>query len=1267
MNNPTYQGALIKLLMDIQRLKSLYWMKTKETKIIEAYMKNAINLEEKLVNSYKKNPYELTNFAGNAKFIKAISKQMSFLKKLMNNFSGQDTKFDSHYKHVTSLIHTYKKELDIPPLLLNINNRDFGSYKDLLRKREVIMRAINRQLDMLQREVVDIYKREKVTYDPKIFLHTNPMLVNLLGQKEVINRALVTLPMTVELTISELETCLTLSEKDVKECVRQRKIKGNNQDEKLKNTGKLINYLEHKEQLEKNNSKINMALRELYELQREITKGTQLSEAIRQAQMREAARISAFGKFAQSKINLKYQNRDLGKQLYYMQGVANQNNPLMLGGQPDAQDIAKLGHYNNMLITAHEVRSRNVDAYNQLKLQYANQIRKRIGRGETRSMDSLLREVFGQDIYQYVMQELRTCAQLPLDEIKNVGHGKLFAVVDKPLTPALPLLPGMGPGMRMPGMSPGMETGIGMGPGMGMPGMSPGMGMPGMGPGMGMPGMGMPGMGMPGMGTGMGMPGMETGMGTGMVLEGGKKKKTRKKSKKSMKVEATVKIRKPAILRDTLKNVVSDKLQEQNVRFAIFQNMTKKLEALFGPTSEQYDFIKSVVNNATTDYKTEIMKRYYGNMAKIENEFLKIDVCSNNIKDKLYKYVNIFPSFDVLCQIVQTFRLDISSLKVNCMGDCLNQLLDCSYTRAYGLKQFKEKLYKHLKELYMGNIYLMEALKKSTNSDATKLKTGANLQQLVLKLLTIYKDDIKKETTSQVVEQYLINILDKTISIVTTDANFSIENLVKVFDTLVSSTITYCSKDDDALRVEISDSKNKTSNGIYGLKSGMEKYRRYIENIYVPTMKGFNDVEEKGTILEAAIGNLTNRVNAEEKKKLNNILNTMNNTARENNVVGETLGASVSAINNYMINYVDIFKQDGVSNYVNKLDERYIPIIIICQKLQKFLISLNIIGLVILKNDVVRLTASPGLFNEDILTYKFKVDYWDMQKLTNLHNQAMQYKLQFDALKSNIQNCHRRCKQVKDEFNHMMNKMSHDDYTNCTNQIQNDNRKLVANNLLRKNLSKLQQTVPEEAQQKNIQRLYQNALQIKADKMTLSANLTNKINDVRNLLGSVKICYNNLKDLYSAYCRTIAKGYDTIIDELNTTLMSLVGAKSALECLYSLQATPGAAIAIKDSYYDNLTQMYSKVCQDLLQPKDYSEFLVEPINNLTDNLVNVVQNVTDPNMGVVARYNRCTRQCTQVTLPNIVNATDEIEKDYGLQLDVKPSTLVPDFIAFEYV
>jgi hypothetical protein len=281
MMNPEYRNVLMRLLILMQRFKGLYLEKTKETSKILMYMNNILELESKIVHAYKANPYKLTGFSHNANFIDEISKQSDYLKKLVSQFKVGDSKYEGYYKKMLAIFSSYKKSYDIPPIMQQMNHKDFGKYKHLFALYKAINLAIERQMFMLNREYQDLNARDQnvaAKLDKKMFMMSDPKIIELMAQKSVINKHVTQLPQQINLTISELEHCLSKGEGQVEQCIRKHKIaggakkkkrgkrksrksitvktkigSGNKYDARIGKVQNFVNYLHFRQMLDKDN------------------------------------------------------------------------------------------------------------------------------------------------------------------------------------------------------------------------------------------------------------------------------------------------------------------------------------------------------------------------------------------------------------------------------------------------------------------------------------------------------------------------------------------------------------------------------------------------------------------------------------------------------------------------------------------------------------------------------------------------------------------------------------------------------------------------------------------------------------------------------------------------------------------------------------------------------------------------------------------------------------------------------------------------------
>ena len=642
MINPEYRNVLMRLLILMQRFKGLYLAKTKETSKILMYMNNILELESKMVHAYKKNPYKLTGFDHNINFIDELSKQHDYLETLVKQFKTGDTKYEKHYKQMMSIFSEYKKNYDIPPIMQNLNHKEFGSYKHLYALYKMINLAIQHQAFMLNRELQDIQAKEagmftaRTNFDPKMFVMSDPKMIDLLSQKSVVTKHIKYLPQELNLTISELEHCLHKGEGQVEQCIRKHKIAGggkkkrgkrksnqskqnkntntktktitvtgNNYDYKYQKAQKFINYLQFRQTLDNDNQQIREAIRTLRKIQKELVSSAEMKDAIDNAKIDEANRNMDYLRQTVADMRFKRSDDVYTDQMAYLDKLDNMQkgvDPTMVGGnKPNVGVIKEISDVAWMDIVKNQMQKRHNQVYERMKAQYAEYVQRRLGEGSTKSLDQLLQEAFVQEIYNYVQQELKIGTGMNLEDIKNVTDGKLYPDHKGDNSSNDPVIVSM----------------IG---------------------------------------------------GTNGVM--------------------FPKLLEPA---------VAKQLRTQEKVHGVFKDLTAKLMSLYGPSSRQYNIIQEVINRAVADHKNDMAKVYYMNQGKLEREFLKADIVATRIREDLFSYIDLFPDYDSMCLSISKFMFDLEIQRKTAELNQIESIEHIDHTYAVGMKDKIEYFEKHCK------------------------------------------------------------------------------------------------------------------------------------------------------------------------------------------------------------------------------------------------------------------------------------------------------------------------------------------------------------------------------------------------------------------------------------------------------------------------------------------------------------------------------------------------------------------------------------------
>lgn len=1174
MQNKSYQNELIKLLMLIQRLQNLYYKKTNEAKQLNLYLNNILNIQNKLLSIYKENPYELTTNVNNAKYINGLRKQLEFERKLVSNFNTNDANFEQHFKRIRGLIYKYKQTYDIPPILLNIHDKNFGSYKHLMKLKNIISSAIGRQMHMLNRELNDLNNRDamkgKYKLEPKIFVQSDPKLVNLLGQQEVVTKQIAHLPGDVKMTIAELEMCLKKSDEDVEHCITAHKMAGGSAKGKNKgkipvavkpspnaigNVTKLIDYLKFREQLENNNNKIRIALQVLYKMQRDLSKDAEMSEAVRQAEHYEQDLLKKFSEHALAEVKLRHSDDNMDKHMSYLTQLEkyNKQNPLMIGGQDDFIMINKLGNYNEKLIMANEIRKRNHEAYKKIKMQYADYIEKQLAKGSAKSPDALIKDAFYKEIYHLVKQQLKTCTDLPLEEVKGVSDNQLFAVEEHKLDPSKTMMPGMFIG--------GNDT----------------------------------------------FPG-------------------------------------------ELESVVADKLYAQDKQWGLFKGLSDKLIALFGPTSEQYDFVQKVINNSLTDHKTELLQRYgYANPVKLENEFLKAEICAAGIKEKMYGHIDLFPNYDTMCQVAATLDFELNYKHACSLLELIAKTVNWTHTQATGWKGVLESAsHKLSNEVSECDRLIRSVHSKATLDGKDYLLNNLSSNNLVDKLLVNLKHCLPEGDFDEFKDLFsdgLPNVTDYP----------SLNNQIQQ---IAIKTMQYVKKHKENLQIKVSDRKNDLYNSSYDLKNKIDSLFDMVNDVYVPNIKRFNNLQYKVELLRNVhdkINNATDsRITTEENSKLNNIANVLKNNQNDLAVHQKTLQTNISE----RLNLIRKLRENKIVGHEEYYDDLgyYLILtqIVVCvlRTLKSVCIALSVINA-----GKANEYTGIGTFNEDILKFSIDTDFHSMEKLVVQYDSLIKLRMKMDQLMQNFDNCKEICKNKEKLYftykDGVVNSFPKDKSDTIT--------KMCVGNLLQKHLSKIQIGLDDQTKGKNIRRLYHLELKNKNDKMFEISKYTNKVGNLKHRFTSVQICYNNISNLIDQWDGLFAGSFKFMIGELMAKYLIMQSSCDAHELLGSRCNTP---------VFRELIETYEDVWKMLMGANIY-KLQKETFNNFADLADKVIQMIRDDIENADTGVQNCINM-QAVNRDSIVNTATGIKNSYEIILnpdigDPTNHTIIDDLIAMEYV
>lgn len=1154
MKNKTYQNELIKMLMMVQRMTNLYYKKVNETKQVNIYIGNILDIQKKLLGIYKENPYEMTSNVNNAKYINGLRKQHEFERKLLNDFNANDVQYENLFKKIKSNIHKFKELYDIPPLLLNMKDRNFGSYKHLIQLKNKISLAISKQQEMLERELADINQRDamknKFKLEPKLFIKSDPKMLNLMGQQAVVNKHLAQVPEELKLNIATLDACLKRSDADIDACIQAHKMSGGGKPVKtgeLNNISKLINYLKFKETLEKDNNKIRIALQSLYKIQRELSKNAEFGEAVRQAEYYEKDLEKKFTEHMIAEAKLRNSEQHMNEHMDFTEQLRKLNNPtpLLSGGTKDIIVLDKLGDYNKKLILANNIQKRHQDEYKKVKMQYNNYVQDQIAKGSTQSTDQLVKDAFYKEVYHMVRQELKNCTDLPLEEVSGVVKNKLY-----------------GGTLTFPG-----------------------------------------------------------------VLEG----------------------------------VVHDRLNERDAKWGLFKGLSSKLVSLFGPTSEQYEFIQKVINNAIADHKTELMHRYgYSNYTKLENEFLKADLCASNVQEKLFQHIDLFPNYDTLCQINGTLRYELVHKDIKGLLDLSAKIVECTHTHAIGWKDMLEKACKKLDEegrLLQSCIReLYENTPKGKDDFVNSLFEPSTLDSSTLEAKMMNKLKAKACNFPSSVPIITGNIGDTPQNLI---------NLNKGVAEVLTAVFKHVRKKKEQMQVEISDSRNNLYNGSYDLKNHLDKLYDIINNTMAPNFKRKTNLKCQSALLDA-VKNFTGNELIKDptaKPKLSNIELTLNNNKSNLEISIATIETNIDKRLKTIADKCKSSIKTHTSTYYNKLEEyRTMLSMVVC--VTQVIMSHRIAMQVVCK-DKYNEYKKESKFNEDILTYNIDHDARTMEMFDEQHNSLLKLRMKYTELLDKLEFCDSKCVSYRKQYNNNFKKL----HTVATdNDVSDMMTKMYAHKLIQKNLSKLHKEKEKKTAGMNARRLHQAGLKLHQDKMFTMSKYTNKVDLVKSIFAEVQISMNNMGNLYDQINHLLGGSFKFMMSKLMKKYLIMMSSLDAHKLLSGYSTTDGEIHSELSSLYKEMWNKFMCLNPEIfnIAKYHYKDIATKICVRLT-----TPASASIPNQNISNIHNDIKNCATASGLKfnDIATKAANFQNNYGLSLnpEVTDEDTVKQLIAMEYL
>jgi hypothetical protein len=192
--------------------------------------------------------------------------------------------------------------------------------------------------------------------------------------------------------------------------------------------------------------------------------------------------------------------------------------------------------------------------------------------------------------------------------------------------------------------------------------------------------------------------------------------------------------------------IIAKKLVNQ-IPNSFLQDLKGKMFAVFGPTSQQYKYIVSIINRVATNRKNAIYYKYQNNYKQMELEFLKIDTCATNIKEKILQNITMYPTYGAICRI-QTSNNNNILLKMSVdFVDLISKQVELTYNHAKGYKEIIKKCIKIIGKK-INHIMKESQLIKDSN-EINKITKGVNDNLDEITSLTGIQEKIRNDIADE--------------------------------------------------------------------------------------------------------------------------------------------------------------------------------------------------------------------------------------------------------------------------------------------------------------------------------------------------------------------------------------------------------------------------------------------------------------------------------------------------------------------------------------
>jgi hypothetical protein len=1110
VTDPNFQTITFELAMKMQEYVNNFFSYSKSVSSVVQYIGNTLKIQDKLIKDYQNNPQELTTQSSNDRYLEHLKGERKILDKIFEEFKSKTSKVEYTYNQVRSLLHHYRKEHNILPIELigAENNKDFGTYKHLIDVYKTLDNAITNQIGMLKRELKEITQKENINYDPEIYIDTDPKIIKLRSKKDKIKKKIQYASENVDTDISELRNCIETSGKDIEYCMK-----------KLKNVKKYDA-----------GTKVNTGVGTKVNTGAIISQNIAPGGGVNYLKMKDSL-IDSNRKmriYLQSMYKIK---RRMADEAEFNEGVKRHS------------EYQKLNLDNKMLQKATELVDDKIDKEMKENLKQTGKIAFELGdlrggsgmEGALSQMSTSSGEIFGGGNKPYYGGQSGKIV-LYLDKLHKLSRKQLiYKMLREKYADSYQNLYNQ----HYDNIKKKLEEGVSKSSDVllkeafvqdieiyvdqqfnSCDSMSIQQ----------LPSIGSEQLYITG-GCGCSNGGCGCSIGTGGSPNSEK------------------------ILPGNTDLIIAKRLTNQ-IPNSFLQDLKGKMFAIFGPTSQQYKYVTSIINRVATNRKNAIYYKYQNNYKQMELEFLKIDTCATNIKEKILQNITMYPTYGAICRIRASNFNNILLKVLNNSIDVIEKQVSITYNQAKG---FKEIIKKCIKIIGKKINHIMKEC-QFIKSDEVNIFTG-KVNKILDKITSL--TNIQEKLRNDIADEY--EIINRSI--------FNFKSAIKNADFVYNKKYITIKNKDSSFNIrkqilfELDAKLQRTPDGAKNARVSEEVMRKLaIINEQKDAQRSYNDIFTKP--LESQNENV--------EKYINDIKTTISDKVKK-----------LSA---------------NVVSYKKVMDD----VILYCKEIIGIELDVNLTRAS--KEEKEKIQTPEDLFKyvdrhtDKNLTYR-------IQEFNIQNNVISMYQHKKDQIEYNIEknsNLLERSKLSKD------NKLS-EDKEESENIIN-----IYSVNLLRKNIDKLFKPGDSKLTTclMRLHKLYNILRNNKIDKMFMVSNEISKMNNSYMIFNNAVY---NILDGYKSLMDVHTKGYLSLVHGLLKIKLSIEVCFDFYAATQQLQQSQQSQrelyLSSIDSVYNSLTKLYDTYYE--LLEKSFGEYykskndIVNICININNkiNLDMIIQNV----------------------------------------------------------